>query len=189
LSLISLGAFIITFGAEKVTLTTNIFRLLIATLILLPLQHEVCGQNSNNTESMLETLEELYERGLFQQVLSGLESDALRSRIRTMEEQAHRLALLARTYLALDKRELAQQAVDSLLGLDPDYIPGYPQDHDFQEMVITTKKEIAKKEARQRRIKLIASGTVAAGILTYILWPPPPVKPLPMPPGPPESTY
>lgn len=149
-------------------------------------RHHVLGQNTINPQAILRAAEEQYERGLFQHVVKSLESQTVRYSMHTTGDQVDRLALLARAYLALDLPGQAQRTIDALLAIKPDYIPTHPQDHDFQTMVLDTKTQLEKKNRQKRQTRLIAGGTATIAALVWYLWPPPPEKSLPMPPGSPD---
>lgn len=144
----------------------------------------VC-QSSGNGSSILRAAAEHYEQGLFQQVIEDLESSNAQKQIKTDQEKCEKQALLARAYLALDNPDMAQKAIDKLLAINPEYIPTFPQDHDFQKMVTDKKRKLArKKERRKQSYRIIGSVTAVAAAVWYV-WPEPKDKPLPNQSGPP----
>ncbi len=142
-------------------------------------------QSSNDGSSILRTAAQHYEQGLFQQVIDELESSIAQKQLKTDQDKCEKQALLARAYFALDNPDMAQKAIDKLLAINPEYIPTFPQDHDFQKMVTDKKRKLArKKERRKQSYRIIGSVTAVAAAVWYV-WPEPKDKPLPNPPGPP----
>jgi hypothetical protein len=137
----------------------------------------------DNSANILKYVQDKYEHGYFNQVISILDSSLAHKVFNDPVNKDEAYALLARSYIALDYPDMAKKTVKKLLKLNKKYQPATPMDPEFQMLTRTIKEEQRSQRKKSNSKYWIMGGTAVVAAVSYLVFKPEEkMQPLPGPP-------